>query len=160
MKNGNLDDISVGIDEIGDKDLIDHAKAGGKKGGIKAIAKGGAVFGGAALAGGAAGLPAIGAAAAVGMAAGFGAGAAKSVGMERLKDWNRDYTTMEGITNEAPKDIGNLADNIGDFIGSAGGNADTAETTHGPEDYADSRDNRFEGDDEVLEPNEEELETE
>ncbi|WP_323677342.1 hypothetical protein [Halorubellus sp. PRR65] len=152
----------MGIDEIGDKDLIDHAKAGLKKGGIKAIAKGGATAltaGGTAVVGGAA-LPAVGAAALVGAAAGFGAGAAKSVGMERLKDYNRDYTTMEGITNEAPKDIGNLADNIGDFIGSAGGNADTAETTHGPEDYADSRDNRFEGDDEVLEPNEEELETE
>ncbi|WP_323677352.1 hypothetical protein [Halorubellus sp. PRR65] len=128
-ENGNLDELSGGIDEIGDKDFMDHLKAGGKKGGIKAIAKGGAVFGGAALAGGAAGLPAIGAAAAVGMAAGFGAGTVKSVGMERLKDWNRDYTTMEGITNEAPKDIGNLADNIGDFLGSSAGDKDIERTT-------------------------------
>ncbi|WP_323677355.1 hypothetical protein [Halorubellus sp. PRR65] len=126
--------------------MTNHVKAGAKKGGIKDVAKGGAAAvgaGGAAVLGGAA-LTAVGAAALVGMAAGFGAGAAKSVGMERLKDWNRDYTTMEGITNEAPKDIGNIADNIGDFVTPSGGDEDIEKATKDTSSEGGDSDGEFE----------------
>ncbi|WP_058992372.1 hypothetical protein [Haloarcula sp. CBA1127] len=126
FENDDIDALSEGIGEIGDKDFSDHLKAGGKKGAFKSIAKGGIAGAGLMLGTASGGLPAIAAAAAIGGAGGFGTGVAKSIGLDKL---DRDYQSWDGITNEVPKDVGNAVDSIRDVVGLSGGDKDTQKAT-------------------------------
>ncbi|WP_146418384.1 hypothetical protein [Haloarcula hispanica] len=126
FENDDIDALSEGIDEIGDKDFSDHLKAGGKKGAIKSIGKGAVAAGTIAVGLGTGGLPAIAAAAAIGGATGFGGGVAKSIGSEKI---DRDYQSWDGLKNEAPKRVGDIADNISDRIDFSFGGDDTQKAT-------------------------------
>ncbi|AJF28015.1 hypothetical protein SG26_19865 (plasmid) [Haloarcula sp. CBA1115] len=126
FENDDIDALSEGIGEIGDKDFSDHLKAGGKKGAFKSIAKGGIAGAGLMLGTASGGLPAIAAAAAIGGAGGFGSGVAKSIGLDKL---DRDYQSLDGITNEVPKDASNVADSVRDWVGFSYGGDDTQKAT-------------------------------
>lgn len=126
FENDDIDALSEGIDEIGDKDFSDHLKAGGKKGAIKSMGKVAAAVGTIAVGLGTGGLPAIAAAAAIGGATGFGGGVAKSIGSEKI---DRDYQSWDGLKNEAPKRVGDIADNIGDVFDFSPGEKDTQKAT-------------------------------
>ncbi|WP_323677338.1 hypothetical protein [Halorubellus sp. PRR65] len=131
FENGDMEALSEGIDEIGDTGLLDHAKAGVKKGGIKSIAKGAVAGGAIALGAGAGGLPAIAAAAAVGAGKGFAGGAAAGSLKSMAGDhFDKDIQSWEGIKDKGVTGTAEtIADDLGDLVDHSPDDDDTARTT-------------------------------